>query len=173
MCAGNRSADGQLRSLYEQAEAARRRSLFLAGQLRACQHKATENWQLIQAAWERTHEIRALRLAARTDPDRLRYSEYARVQAKLASLPVIEQAKGIMMAQFGWSEDQAFDALRRVSQRDNIKVRDLAAQIVARTASSAPAQQQAGQVLTTSRSRGAASSPAGADGSRDLHRAPA
>jgi hypothetical protein len=44
------------------------------------------------------------------------------------------------MAQCGWPEDQAFDALRRASQRENIKVRDLAAKIVATTAQSAAAQ---------------------------------
>jgi hypothetical protein len=58
-------------------------------------------------------------------------------------MPVIERAKGIIMAQCGWPEDQAFDALRRASQRENIKVRDLAAEIVAKTARSAPAQPQA------------------------------
>jgi hypothetical protein len=57
-------------------------------------------------------------------------------------MPVIEQAKGIIMSQCGWPEDQAFDALRRASQRENIKVRDLAAQIVHRTAHSASAQRQ-------------------------------
>jgi AmiR/NasT family two-component response regulator len=31
----------------------------------------------------------------------------------MASMPVIEQAKGILMAQYGWPEEQAFDALRR------------------------------------------------------------
>jgi hypothetical protein len=57
---------------------------------------------------------------------------------------VIEQAKGIIMAQCGWPEDQAFDALRRASQRENVKVRDLAAQIVAKTARPASAQRLAG-----------------------------
>jgi hypothetical protein len=173
MCAADHGADGQLRGLYEQAEATRRQSLLLAGQLRASEHKAMENWQQIQAAWERTHQIQALRLAAQTAPDRLRYWAYARAQARLASLPVIEQAKGIMMARFGWSEEQAFDTLRRASQRDNVKVRDLAAEIVARTASPAPAQRQAGQVLSTARSPGAPSSSEAADGSRDRHPAPA
>jgi hypothetical protein len=55
-------------------------------------------------------------------------------------MPVIEQAKGIIMAQFGWSQDQAFDALRRLSQRENIKVRDLAAMVVATTAQAESAQ---------------------------------
>src|SRR6516165_7863315 len=124
MSAGNVCVDGQLDDLYMRATAARRQSQLLRGQLRATQRKAQESWQLIEAAWGRTQQIQALRRAARTDPDRLRYWAYARLQARLASMPVIEQAKGILMAQYGWREDRAFEALRRVSQRENIKVRD-------------------------------------------------
>jgi len=64
----------------------------------------------------------------------LRYSEFARLQARLKSMPVIEQAKGILMAQQGCGPDEAFDLLRRASQRANVKVRVLAAQIIARLA---------------------------------------
>jgi hypothetical protein len=140
MFAGNGTVDAQLDDLYAQAWAARQQSRLLATQLRSTQRRTQENWQLIQAAWGRTQQIREVRLAARTDPDRLQHSAYARLQARLASMPVIEQAKGVIMAQRGWPEDQAFDALRRASQRENVKVRDLAAMIVARTASSEPAQ---------------------------------
>lgn len=42
---------------------------------------------------------------------------------------VIGQAKGILMARQGITEDEAFDTLRRASQRMNIKLRDVAAQI--------------------------------------------
>jgi hypothetical protein len=126
--------------LYAQAQAAREQSLLLLERLQATQRQASESWQLIQDSWDQAEQIRARRLLARTDPDRLRYSAYARLQAQLASLPVIEQAKGIIMAKNGWSEDQAFDALRRASQRKNIKVRDLAAFIVASTARPAPAK---------------------------------
>lgn len=109
------------------------RSVLLAEQLQATQRQASENWQLIQMAWYRTEQIRARRLAARAGPDVLRHSAAARLQAQLASMPVIEQAKGIIMAQYGWPEEQAFDAMRRVSQQENIKVRDLAMSIVAGT----------------------------------------
>jgi len=119
------------RELYAQAEATRLRSGLLGEQLQATQRQASENWQLVRDAWGRTEQIRARRLAARSDPDRLRYSAVARLQARLASMPVIEQAKGIIMAQYGWREDQAFDAMRRVSQQENIKIRDLATRIVA------------------------------------------
>jgi AmiR/NasT family two-component response regulator len=45
-------------------------------------------------------------------------------------MPVIEQAKGILMAQSGCSADQAFDMLRRASQRSNVPIRELAPKII-------------------------------------------
>jgi GAF domain-containing protein len=45
---------------------------------------------------------------------------------------VIEQAKGILIASEGCSPDEAFDLLRRASQRENRKLRDLAAELVER-----------------------------------------
>jgi AmiR/NasT family two-component response regulator len=50
----------------------------------------------------------------------------------MESMPVIEQAKGIVMAQQRCGPDEAFDLLRRASQRANVKVHVLAAQIVDR-----------------------------------------
>ncbi len=143
MPTGDPGANGQLHDLYTQAEATRRQAHLLAGQLRATRLKTSEQWQLIQAAWERTEQIRARRQAVRNDPDLLRYSAYARLQARLASMPVIEQAKGVIMAKYGWPEDQAFEALRRASQRENIKVRELAVRIMAQTARPAPAPRKA------------------------------
>jgi ANTAR domain-containing protein len=133
MPADNASMDGQLHDLYVQAAATRGKSQLLAGQLRATERRVKENWQLIGEPWDRTEMILADRHAARAHPDWLRFSAYARLRAQLTSLPVIEQAKGIIMAQQGWSEDEAFYALRRASQQEKIKVRDLAASIVART----------------------------------------
>jgi hypothetical protein len=65
----------------------------------------------------------------------LRESALARMRARLESLPVIEQAKGILMAQERCGPDEAFELLRRASQRANLKVHVLAAQIVAQVAS--------------------------------------
>jgi hypothetical protein len=62
----------------------------------------------------------------------LHESAYARLLARFESQPVIEQAKGILMAESHCSADEAFEMLRRASQRQNTRVRDLAAQIVAR-----------------------------------------
>jgi AmiR/NasT family two-component response regulator len=49
----------------------------------------------------------------------------------MESRAVIEQAKGMLMAQSpGITPDEAFDLLRRASQRENVKLRDIARRIV-------------------------------------------
>jgi hypothetical protein len=173
MPADDTSRDGQFHDLYAQADAARKRAQALAGQLHATQRTVRENWQLIRDSWGRAEMILADRRAARSDRDRLRYSAYARLQARLASMPVIEQAKGIIMARQGWSEDQAFEALRRASQRENVKVRDLAATIVARAARPAPGQRPSGPVSATARSGDERGPRAGSGNSRDSYQATA
>jgi AmiR/NasT family two-component response regulator len=52
----------------------------------------------------------------------------------MESRAVIEQAKGILMHEQGCDADAAFATLARVSQQANVKLRDIAAQIVARAA---------------------------------------
>ena len=65
-------------------------------------------------------------------------SAFARLQAQLETMPVIEQAKGILMAQYRCRPEEAFDLLRRASQRANVKVSVLAAQIVEQISSPEP-----------------------------------
>jgi two-component system, response regulator / RNA-binding antiterminator len=57
----------------------------------------------------------------------------ARLQARLETMPVIEQAKGVIIEQEGCTAEQAFDLLRKASQRSNVPVRELAVLIVARS----------------------------------------
>lgn len=66
----------------------------------------------------------ALRIAERTEMS-------AQLQEALASRAVIDQALGIIMAQRRCTADEAFDTLRTVSQNSNVKVRDVAARLVA------------------------------------------
>src|SRR5262250_2969285 len=56
----------------------------------------------------------------------LHASAFARLQARLETMPVIEQAKGILMAQQRCGPDEAFDLLRRASQSANVRVSVLA-----------------------------------------------
>jgi len=51
----------------------------------------------------------------------------------IASRAVIEQAKGVLMAQHGVDAQGAFDRLRSQSQNTNIKLRDIAREIVEST----------------------------------------
>jgi GAF domain-containing protein len=53
------------------------------------------------------------------------------MQAAMANRAAIEQAKGIIMAQNRCDAEQAFNILRRASQGRNVKVRDLAQELVA------------------------------------------
>jgi hypothetical protein len=69
---------------------------------------------------------------------RVRDTVMGRLQSRLETLPTIEQAKGIIMARSGVSSEEAFDILRRASQRTNVKLRDLAADIVIKAKSERP-----------------------------------
>ncbi len=55
------------------------------------------------------------------------------LEKALESRDIIGQAKGLLMAQ-GISADEAFDILRRVSQRTNQRLRNVAADVVAKRA---------------------------------------
>ena len=54
----------------------------------------------------------------------------AQMEQAMASRAVIEQAKGVLMGRHGVDEKQAFELLRGQSQRLNVKLRALAAQLV-------------------------------------------
>lgn len=60
----------------------------------------------------------------------------------LASRATIEQAKGILMARSAIDADQAFEVLVRASQRENRRLRTIAAELVARTAAGEPAPEE-------------------------------
>jgi AmiR/NasT family two-component response regulator len=51
------------------------------------------------------------------------------LRAAMTTRPVIDQAKGILMARHGVDAEAAFALLSETSQRENVKVRDLAARL--------------------------------------------
>lgn len=80
---------------------------------------------------------RALRLAELAAVAVANAQEYRRtldlvanLRSALGSRDLIGQAKGILMARHGLSSAQAFEVLRRRSQDDNIKLRNVAALVV-------------------------------------------
>ena len=69
--------------------------------------------------------------------DRIRHTDLDQCQAEVEDLrhametrPVIDQAKGVLIAKHGCTPDEAFDMLSTASQRTNKKVREIAAGIV-------------------------------------------
>lgn len=110
--------------------------------------RGTLRWEILQDALEaarlehlaeapkakgaraRPPEISGWIEVGQSHPEVMRHSAFARVQAQLESLPMIEQAKGILMAQQRCGPEEAFELIRRASQLANIKVRALAAEIV-------------------------------------------
>lgn len=103
-----------------------------AGWLDTLRSRSEQTWRDAQAAWARAQEIQTRQVQAAKDHAReLRsFSLSAGLEARLVSLPVIEQAKGVLVAQQGCDADQAFDLLCQTAQRSNLPVRDLAEQIV-------------------------------------------
>jgi GAF domain-containing protein len=58
------------------------------------------------------------------------YTLTEHLREALESRDVIGQAKGILMARRGCTPEAAFEALRKVSQHRNVKLRDIAEQVV-------------------------------------------
>jgi GAF domain-containing protein len=55
----------------------------------------------------------------------------SQLERALQSRAPIEQAKGILMARHGYSDAEAFASLRRLSQQRNVKLREVALEVVA------------------------------------------
>lgn len=56
--------------------------------------------------------------------------ELARSKAALADRKIIDRAKGILMQQRGWTEEQAYQAMRRTAMEENKRLADIAQNIV-------------------------------------------
>lgn len=66
--------------------------------------------------------------------DQLVSLDPADLQALLSTLPVIEQAKGLVMGYYGVDADTAFEMLRQWSQNRNVKLRLLSSALTAAAA---------------------------------------
>jgi GAF domain-containing protein len=81
---------------------------------------------------------RALALAVRI-AERTEMSEH--LQNALASRAVIDQALGIIMGQNRCTADEAFEVLRTISQNRNVKLRDIAAEMITAVSGRPPTDQ--------------------------------
>jgi hypothetical protein len=106
--------------------------LSLTERVAAARAVLADNAERLAAASEQLRTTRSSLASGRSRRERLHESAYARLQAQLETMPVIEQAKGILIAQTGCTPDEAFVLLRQASQRSNVRVSELAASIVDR-----------------------------------------
>jgi len=111
----------------------------LAERLAAARAALAASTQQLAATYSRLQDTRAAIASGRSRREQLHELAYARLRAQLETMPVIEQAKGILIAQTGCEPEEAFDMLRKASQRSNVRVSELAAGIVQRTVTSYPA----------------------------------
>jgi hypothetical protein len=107
----------------------------LAERVAAARREAETNMLRLDMARTQLQITRQRLSARRAEREVLHASAFARLAARLESQPVIEQAKGILIAEVGCTPDEAFGMLRAASQRTNVRIRDLARQIVDRAAS--------------------------------------
>lgn len=82
---------------------------------------------------EAADRIEALEAAAIARDERIAelVAEVDHLHAAMEHRSVIEQAKGIIMSTMHCGEDAAFAVLVAASQRENVKLRDVAARMVA------------------------------------------
>ncbi|MGW8743817.1 ANTAR domain-containing protein [Streptomyces sp. NPDC055794] len=101
----------------------------------------TANW--------RGQPLRVLELAGLDTTDPLRTTaaaerlhileeEVDQLRRAIASRPVIDQARGVLMALHACTSDEAWDILREASQLSNTKLRDVAAAVTAGTENDGP-----------------------------------
>ena len=128
-------AGARLPATHSHLPAGRPRRETLHEALEAARAENRAQAQRFEAAKAQLQAIVEWIETGRPQQEVLRESAFARMRARLESLPVIEQAKGIVMAQQRCGPEEAFDLLRRASQRANLKLHVLAAQIVDQVAS--------------------------------------
>src|SRR3984957_5182060 len=95
--------------------------LTLTERVAAARAALAENSERMAAAAEQLRATRYSLANGRSQREQLHESAYARLLAKLETMPVIEQARGILIAQTGCTPEEAFDMLRRASQRSNVR----------------------------------------------------
>ncbi|MET9907484.1 ANTAR domain-containing protein [Streptomyces sp. NPDC006476] len=88
-----------------------------------------------RTAGPRTTSAVALERAEQLDELRV---EIEQLRQAIVSRPVIDQARGVLMATHGCTSEQAWDILQEASQHSNIKLRAVAAAVVAVAESKGP-----------------------------------
>jgi hypothetical protein len=81
--------------------------------------------------WDRSYTLLAEMNGKPNDPTGFLLERAIQLQVALDSRVVIEQAKGIVAERHAITPDEAFDRLRREARSRRMKLRDLAAEVIA------------------------------------------
>lgn len=122
-----RYSDGQFEALYEVTRATGRRAAHLREQASTSRAASAASREATAPSAREADQEALAGVRARIDRAVLKADNLERA---LASNRRIGMAVGILMARRGLTDEQAFDCLRQVSQRRNVKLRDLAESVI-------------------------------------------
>ena len=75
-------------------------------------------WPIMEVAMARFNEFQTMR------------RELEKVEGQLAGRKEVERAKGILMKQRGWSEEESYQALRKMAMDKSVRLAEVARQVV-------------------------------------------
>jgi AmiR/NasT family two-component response regulator len=74
--------------------------------------------------------MNAIRLAPPATEVEILRREIEKLTQKLAARKIVERAKGILQAEFGWTEEEAYFHVRRLSRQNRISMREIAVNVI-------------------------------------------
>jgi len=74
--------------------------------------------------------MNAIRPTPKTTEIEVLRREVERLSEKLAARGLLERAKGILQAEFGWTEEEAYLRIRRLSRRSRVPMREIAINVI-------------------------------------------
>jgi AmiR/NasT family two-component response regulator len=74
--------------------------------------------------------MNAIRLAPPATEVEVLRREIEKLTQKLAARRILERAKGILQAEFGWTEEEAYLHVRRLSRQNRIPMREIAVNVI-------------------------------------------
>jgi AmiR/NasT family two-component response regulator len=74
--------------------------------------------------------MNAIRLAPPATEVEILRREIEKLTQKLAARKIVERAKGILQAEFGWTEEEAYFHVRRLSRQSRISMREIAVNVI-------------------------------------------
>jgi AmiR/NasT family two-component response regulator len=76
------------------------------------------------------NSMNAIRLAPPATEIEVLRREIEKLTQKLAARRILERAKGILQAEFGWTEEEAYLRIRRLSRQNRIPMREIAIAVI-------------------------------------------